>query len=130
MTKEQIEQYESLNKIFQEDCERIAKVLSDYDVFTKRWETSDITYAQNFSICGVDVDWNGDEYWNYGGHEYHSGSFPVSYLSMTENELRAAAEKENNAYLDELRKRKEKRQKAQDAADYEQYKRLKEKFGD
>ena len=128
MKQEQIEQYESLNAIFQEDCERVARILSDYAVYTERWETSNIEFAQNFSLCGVEVDWNGDEYWSYGGHEYHSGSFPVSYLSMTDEELRAAAEKENNAYLEELRKKKEKKQKAQDAADYEQYQRLKEKF--
>ena len=129
MTKEQVEQYQTLDNIFNEECSRVAGILEDYEVYTDRWETSDITYAKEFSIDGVVVDWNGDEYWNYGGHEYHSGNFPVSYLSMSEKELRAAAEKENETYLAEVRKKKKERQKAQDKADYEKYQRLKEKFG-
>lgn len=130
MRKEQIEQYKFLDKIFNEECERVVEILKDYAVYTDKHETSNIRYASEFSFNDTDVDWEGDEYWNYGGHEYHSGSFPISYLSMTENELRTAVEKENEAYLNELRKKAEKKKKAQDAADYEQYKRFKEKFGD
>ena len=129
MTKEQIEQYQALDNIFNEECSRVTRILRDYEVYTERWETSNITYAEQFSINGDVVDWHGDEYWAYGGHEYHSDDFPVSFLSMSEKELRAAAEKENEAYLAEVRKKKEEKQKAQDKADYEQYQRLKEKFG-
>ena len=128
MTKEQVEQYQTLDNIFNEECSRVAEILRDYEVYTDKWETGDITYAQEFSIDGVVVDWKGDEYWNYGGHEYHSGDFPVSYLSMSENELRAVAEKENDAYLAEINAEVRKRKEAQDKADYEKYLKLKEKF--
>lgn len=109
MTQEQIEQYKSINEIFYKECERVAKILSDYDVYTERYETSNIQYAGSFSLNGDDIYWDGDEYWVYDECKNHNGDFPVSYLTMTDNELRAVAKRENDAYLKELREKEEKK---------------------
>ena len=127
MTQEQLKQYSELNAIFQEDCKRVAGILGKFEVYQK--ETEDINFAHKFYLDAEgDVSWEGDEYWSYGGHEYHSGYFKYEYLSMTDEEVRNDANKENEAYLSEKRKRAEERAKADEKREFEKYKRLKEKF--
>lgn len=128
MTQEELEKYSELNKKFRNDCERIAEILSDLKE-PKQHDGCNITYADNFCLCGTDVDWSGDEYWNYGGYEHHSGSFPKEYLTMTDDEIRAIVEKENMKY-DEKKEAEKKTKEDEDRAErFRQYEELKKEFG-
>lgn len=126
MKPEELQKYRMLNRAFEENCDRVAKVLRGRE-FGK--ETHDITYANEFHLDGDEVCWSGDEYWNYGGHEYHSGSFPVEYLVMDDEELRKIVEEENRKHNEEVEKRKEERRKQEKSARLELYEKLKKEFG-
>lgn len=128
MTREELEKYSELNNKFTSDCERVAKILSDLKE-PKQHEGCDISYANDFCLCGANVDWSGDEYWNYGGHEYHSGSFPKEYLTMTDDELKAIVEKENNKYTERKEAAKKIREEKDRAKRFRQYEELKKEFG-
>ena len=107
MKKEELEQYRHITQLFEKECERVAE----------------------FVLGDEKIIWEGDEYWAFGGHERHIGEFPTYYLLMSEDELRDIAKKENETYLEQLRKAEEKKKREQEEADYKQYKKLKEKFG-
>jgi len=128
MTQEELKRYSELNNKFISDCKRIAKILSGLEE-PKQHEGCDITYANDFCLCGACVDWSGDEYWNYGGHEYHSGSFPEEYLTMTDDEIIAIVEKENMKYDEKKKAAKKIREEKDRAKRFKQYEELKKEFG-
>ena len=128
MTQKELEKYSELNEKFRSDCTRVAEILSDLKE-PKQYDGCDITYADNFYLCGEDVSWNGDEYWSYGGHEYHSGYFPKEYLTMTDDELRAIVEKENKKYAEEQEAKKKAKEEEKKAERLRQYEELKKEFG-
>ena len=128
MTQTEFEKYSELNDKFINDCERVAKILSGLKE-PKQHDGCDITYADNFCLCGADVDWSGDEYWSRGGHEHHSGCFPAEYLTMTDDELKAIVEKENKKY-DEKKEAEKKIKEDKDRAErFKKYEELKKEFG-
>ena len=85
-------------------------------------------YADTFEIYNDHVEFTGDEYWEYGGHEEHSGEFPLKFIYAPNEEIekyvaeklaeRECEQKRIDAVL-ELEKLKRER------AEYE---RLKKKF--
>lgn len=128
MTQEELEKYSELNNKFRSDCERVAEILSDLEE-PKKHDGRDITYANDFYLCGADVDWSGDEYWNYGGHEHHSGSFPKEYLTMTGDEIRAIVENENKKYAERKEAAKKIKEDKARAERFKRYEELKKEFG-
>ena len=128
MTQEELKKYSELNNKFISDCERVAKILSDLKE-PKQYDGCDITYAGDFYLCGADVEWSGDEYWNYGGHEHHSGSFPKEYLTMTDDELKAIVEKENKEYNEKKEAEKKAKEDKDRAERFRRYEELKKEFG-
>ena len=128
MTQEELKKYSELNEKFRSDCKRAAEILSDLKE-PKQSGGCDITYAKDFYLYGVDIHWSGDEYWNYGGHEYHSGDFPKEYLTMTDDELRAIVEKENKKYAEEQETKNKAKEEEKKAERLRQYEELKKEFG-
>lgn len=125
MKPKELQEFRMLYRVFEENCHRVAKILGDRE-FEK--DTHDITYANEFHLEGDDICWSGDEYWNYGGHEYHSGYFPAEYLVMDDDELREIVEKENREYREAVEKRKEERKKQEKSERLELYEKLKKEF--
>lgn len=128
MTTKELEKFEELHVKFIEDCERVVKILSNSKERTVH-ECSDITYAETFTLTSYGVDWDGDEYWQFQGHEHHSGDFPAEFLTMTDDELMKIVDKENEEYdkkQEAKQKEKEEREKAARLAEYEK---LKKEFG-
>lgn len=125
MKPKELQEFRMLYRVFEENCDRVAKILEGRE-FGK--ETHDITYANEFHLEDDEVWWSGDEYWNYGGHEYHSGSFPVEYLIMDDDELREIVEKENREHREEVEKYEEERKKQEKSARLELYEKLKKEF--
>lgn len=127
MTQEQLNQYKSLDALFRYDCRKIVNILKNYVVFK---EVNGFSFAVDFSLTdnGLQVYWEGED----EDGEYYKckkcGIFPVEYLTMTREELKAVAEKENNKYLEEKHRQRLEREKEIRNAEYAEYLKLKEKF--
>lgn len=128
MTQEELNKFSELNEKFDQDCYRVSNILRNLKQY-KGSEGKDITYAENFTLYGDDVEWSGDEYWNYGGHEYHSGSFPKEFLTMSDKELESIVAKKNEEYEKELEAKKAEQEKAEKQRDFQMYNELKTKLG-
>lgn len=126
MTQKELDRYIKLQEKFQLRCEAICEILKPLN--------SSYGYLSDFELDVYDakVYGEGDEYWQYGGHEHHSCAFPVSYLCMSDDAIKKIAE-------DELKKREEARLAEQtriqkinaerlEKQEREEYERLKKKF--
>jgi len=126
MIKKEIEEYIRLCDKFEDECYRVCKILSESK---KRCFSNDITYAENFTIEDNNVViWEGTERWNYGGEKWHNGMFPLSYLTMTDDELRKIVEKENLEWDKEQEEQKEKNEEFAKKLRKKQYELLKKEF--
>ena len=127
MTQEELKQYKELNEKFENDCNRVCAILVGSK--KRQGECKDIRYVERFYIAGDSVYWEGDEYWNYVGHEHHSGSFPSDFLAMSDDELHKIVEKENEEWkAEQKRKNKENAAKEKERRKA-QYEELKKEFG-
>ena len=127
MTRKELEQYEHFDGLFYNDCQRVANILRDLVEF-KGSTNSDITYADNFIIQDDEVQWNGEETWGYIGREYHSGSFPKMYLTLSDKELMDIVNKQNEEYNEKQQLIKEQKEAIQKAERKRQYEELKKEF--
>ena len=104
MTQEELTQYVELCEKFEDECNRVCNILKDSKI--RHGSCGNISYAERFRLCDDSVAWEGDEYWSYGGHEEHSGYFPVDFLTMSDDELLKIVEKENEEWEVEREKRR------------------------
>ena len=125
MTQEEIKQYIKLCDKFEDECYRVRTILSESK---KRCFINDITYADKFIIEDNNVMWEGTERWNYGGEQWHNGIFPLSYLTMTDDELRKIVEKENLKWDKEQKEQKEMSEELAKKLRKKQYELLKKEF--
>ncbi len=128
MTEEELKKFKELYNKFLDDCGRVADILANSKERIVH-ECGNINYAKTFTLDGGVVNWEGDEYWNYDGHEHHSGYFPAEFLTMTDDELMKIVDKENKEYDKEQEAKKRERAEREKAARLEQYNKLKEEFG-
>lgn len=120
MKKADLEKYSELQEEFIRECDRVVDIVKHAPEYK-----NDIDFADKFVLEDDTVDWEGDEYWNYGGHEYHSGSFPAEWLTMSDDELLYIVEKkidEYNKMVEEKHKKKAEEEKAARRAEYEKLK--------
>ena len=127
MTKEELTQYVELCEKFENECERVCSILKNSK--KRHGDYIDINYANRFSLAGDSVFWEGDEYWSYGGHEYHSGDFPADFLSMSNDELLKIVEMENKEWEAEQIKRNKEMTAQEKEKRKAQYEELKKEFG-
>lgn len=126
MTQKELDKYVKLQEKFQLRCEAICKILEPLSY--------SYGYLSDFELDVYDakVYGEGDEYWQYGGHEHHSCAFPSSYLCMSDDAIKKIVE-------DELKKREQAKEaerlriqklqkEVQEKRDKEEYERLKKKF--
>ena len=128
MNPKQLQNYRLLQEEFENECNRVAKILEGLKRY-KGMEGRDIRYAESFVLNGDNIDWSGEETWRYGGYEMHSGSFPVAYLCMTDDELKEIVDMANEEYRRELEEQKRKEDEKYKAKRREQYEQLKKEFG-
>ena len=126
MDKKKLELYQHLHSEFCSECERVKKILED--ALNMHGDCSDISFASTFNLAGDSVFWEGDEYWQYQGHEHHYGCFPAVYLTMTDDELRKEVEYINEEYRKEEEAKKKKSEEAEKAKRLAQYEALKKEF--
>lgn len=124
MTQKELDKFIKLQDKFQLRCEAICKILEPLNY--------SYGYLSDFYIDGDKVYGEGDEYWQYGGHEHHSTSFPVSYLCMSDDAIKNTVEDElkrrEEAKLEELKRRENAAEILQKKRDREEYERLKKIF--
>lgn len=126
MTAKELDKYIKLQEKFQLRCEAICEILKPLN--------SSYGCLSDFELDVYDakVYGEGDEYWQYGGHEHHSGAFPVSYLCMPDDDLKKIVEDElkrrEEAKLEELKRRENAAAILQKKRDREEYERLKKIF--
>lgn len=120
MTVDELLNYINLNDVFNNRCSEICEILSPLSISYK--------YADTFEVYNDHVEFTGDEYWQYGGHEEHSGEFPLSFIYTSNKEIEkyvsdklAEKEREQKRINDVLELEKLEREKAE-------YERLKKKF--
>ena len=127
MTQKELKQYIDLSEKFEEECNRVCRILSDSK--KRHGECSDISYAEKFKIEGDDsVWWEGDEYWSYGGHESHGGYFSADFLTMSDNELAEIVKKENEEWEAAQEKKKNEKAAEEKAKRMAKYEELKKEF--
>ena len=126
MTQKELDRYIKLQDKFQLRCEAICEILKPLN--------SSYGYLSDFELDVYDakVYGEGDEYWQYGGHEHHSCAFPVSYLCMSDDDIKKIVEdelkKREEAKLEELKRRENAAAILQKKRDREEYERLKKIF--
>ena len=128
MKKEELAQYVVLCEKFENECNRVCNILKDSK--NRHGNCEDITYAERFHLSDDSVAWKGDEYWSYGGHEYHSGYFPVDFLTMSDDELLKIVEKENEEWEAEQEKKRREAKEMERAKRLAEYEKLKKEFGE
>lgn len=125
MKKTDLEKYSELHEEFIRECDRVADIVKHMPLYK-----NDIEFADRFVLEGDDVFWEGDEYWSRGGHEYHSGTFPAEWLTMTDDELLVIVEKEIDDYNKLAEERSKKKAEEEKAARRAEYEKLKAEFGE
>ena len=128
MKKEELEKFKELYPLFDKEVRRVADILSNVKEYQEH-DGSNPAFADKFVLEGDEVYWEGDEYWNYGGHEEHSGWFPIDYLSKTDEELRVIVDDMNAKYEEEKKKRKEAKEAILREQRKAEYEKLKKEFG-
>ena len=93
MTKQELDNYEKLQDIFQMRCEMICHILNPLD--------DAFNYVYEFEINGDLVECEGVEYWSYGGEEKHYAEFPKEYIYMDDKEIQKIVDAELKKRSDE-----------------------------
>jgi hypothetical protein len=122
MTETALTQFKELFTLFNNDANRVAKILAQEN---RSYQFIDMWYYD--PDCDT-IEGQGDETWNYGGYERHYVSFPSKYLTYTDEQLQKIVDKNIKASKarEAAEKRKEKKERLE--AEKAQYEKLKAKF--
>jgi hypothetical protein len=113
MTYEEVDKLIELDDKFQDRCSEICNILKEANPDMKSMDT--------FVIGNTHVSCSGDEYWSYGGHEHFTGTFPVKYLYMSNEEIQTIVNEEVRQ-KEEAEEQKRKRIEAEEIAKYQELK--------
>ena len=124
MTEKQVKDFLSLNEKFNNRCDKVCQLLQPLD--------NSFGYLDTFEPDGDFVYGEGDEYWEYGGHEHHGQKFPIEYLWLKDDEIKAMVKKAVEDRERQIKEKKEKEQREQEERLLESqrklYEELKRKF--
>lgn len=116
MTQEQVKQLAELQNIFEERCSEVTNILGKMD----KYYNTGFSCSDTFRIDVGTVCCEGDDYWQYGGHEHYVDYFDAELLSMTNEEIEKYVEEkiqikiaEKKAKDAELLKKKEEEERKQ-----------------
>ena len=124
MTQEQFKQLVELQNIFEERCSEVTDILGKID---KYYDTG-FSHCDTFRLDGGDVCCEGDEFWQYGGHEHHVEYFDVKFLTMSNKEIEKYVEEKIQIRLAEIKAKEEELQKKKEAEERKQLEELKRKY--
>ena len=120
MNNEELKQFLELYNKFEDRCSFICRELSSWN--------EDFKFVDQFYIEDNSVRCEGDEYWNFGGHEHHVEYFNIDLLSYTDEELynyvySLISEESKKKAKETAKKLKEEKER-----ELKELKRLKEKY--
>jgi hypothetical protein len=121
-TQEEFEQYNAMTEKFNKRCAEIAQI-------AKRYNES-YGFIESWQLVGDSVEGEGDEYWNYGGHEHHWASFDANWLTKSDEEISAIVDQWIEKAKAEKAAQKEKEKAFEEARERAEFERLKQKFGE
>ena len=127
MEYEDVQDYILLQDMFQARCEEVCGLLIPLNDSYKCLYDFEI-YSDPDEVFG-----EGDEYWEYGGHEHHSAEFPLNFLWEDDEKIKQYVEdelkKREHAKIEERLRMEKLVEEALEKRDREEYERLKAKFG-
>lgn len=120
--------------MFDEDFKN--KLIKFQDLALKRASRLGADFASNLTGFRDDaVDFEGDEYWSYGGHEHHYYSFEWKFFLCSDGEFEVLLHQLQQSRINELKlkeeakmKEEEERARLKESVDYQIYLKLREKF--
>lgn len=121
MTKQELNDYEKLQDIFQTRCETICRILKPLN--------EAYNYVYEFEIDGDDVCGRGEETWQYGGYERHYADFPKEYIYMDDKEIQEIMRTKLKKKVDEEARKKANEEKIKAEKEKAEYERLKKIYG-
>lgn len=124
MTQEQVKQLAELQNIFEERCSEVTNILGKMD----KYYNTGFSYCDTYRIDGEVVCCEGDEYWQYGGHEHYVDYFDVKLLSMTNEEIEKYVEEKIQIKLADIKAKEEKLLKKKEEEERKQLEELKRKY--
>ena len=124
MTQEQIKQLAELQNIFEERCSEVTNILGKMDKYYK----TGFSCCDTFRLDGECVCCEGDEYWQYGGHEHYVEYFDAELLSMTNDEIEQYVEEKIQIKIAENKAKEEERIKKIEINERKQLEELKRKY--
>ena len=124
MIQEQVKQLTELQNIFEERCSEVSNILGKMD----KYYNTGFSFCDTFRIDGETVCCEGDEYWQYGGHEHYVDYFDTKLLSMTNEEIEKYVEEKIQIKLAEIKAKEEKLLKKKEADERKQLEELKRKY--
>ena len=124
MTQEQVKQLAELQNIFEERCSKVTNILGKMD---KYYDTG-FSWCDTFIIDGNDVCCEGDEYWQYGGHEHYVEYFDIKFLTMPNEEIEKYVEEKIQIKIAEQKAEEERLLKKKEAEERKQLEELKRKY--
>lgn len=113
MTYEEVDMFIALDNKFRDRCFEICNILKKVN--------PDMKHMDTFVIETTHVICSGDEYWSYGGHEYHAAKFPVKYLYMSNSDIQAIVNEELRQ-KEEAYEQSRRRREAEELAMYQELK--------
>ena len=124
MTQEQIKQLAELQNIFGKRCSEVTNILGKMDMYYN----TGFSCCDTFRIYGECVCCEGDEYWQYGGHEHYTEYFDAELLSMTNEEIEKYVKEKNQIKIAEQKAKDEELLKKKEAEERKQLEELKRKY--
>lgn len=83
MKKKDVDKLKELQEKFEERCSQVTNILKKLD----KYENTGYFCADNFIIDGDVVLCEGDDYWQYGGHEHYCDYFESKFLYLEDSEI-------------------------------------------
>jgi hypothetical protein len=126
MDKAIYDKYLELTELVEEEAQRILKTyyMIRYEILGER---AKFPFLSFIGIEDGDMLFEGDEYWQYGGHEFHSKRLPAFYLTDPDWETIVRKEAEFTANL--KKQQAEKERQTETNTERALYEKLKEKYG-
>lgn len=124
MTQEQVKQLAELQDIFEKRCSEITNILGKMD----KYYNTGFSYCDTFRIDGECVCCQGDEYWQYGGHEHYIEYFDIKFLTMPNEEIEKYVEEKIKIKIAEQKAKDEELLKKKEAEERKQLEKLKQKY--
>jgi hypothetical protein len=122
ITEKFINEFLQLQKIIEERAEEVR------ERYLKLTSDNDARHSMFKCIEDGNIHYDGEEFWGYGGYEFHTLDLPIHYL--WDNSWIYDLEQKNKEKEEKLKQGKENKKREEEEKELAELKRLKEKYKD